>query len=101
MLADPGFATGRTNARGENAYRGRFAGAVWTEQSKNLTGMDFERDAIQRLDLILLGRLVLFLFLSGPAEHPARSRHGWRRGVHLAQVDGAYSDRHPSTLLIS
>ena len=53
MFADPGLASGRADARGENADGCRFSRAVRAEQAENFAWMDFERNSIERDDFCL------------------------------------------------
>src|SRR6478672_12662614 len=47
VIADPRLAACRSDACGQDADRGRLAGAVWTKQSEDLAGIDVERKAIE------------------------------------------------------
>src|SRR5262249_32113074 len=96
-LADEHAPAGGPCARGEDADGGALARTVRPQQPEDLTGADFERDAVERPHFHLL--LFVLLLLAGGAlgregEAAPPGRRGRRRIVDLAQILDANSDSH-------
>ena len=60
VLADPRLAARRSYSGGEDSYRCRLTRAVRSQQAKDLSGCDLEREAVEGNDL----RLGLFVPLA-------------------------------------
>ena len=95
LLADPGAARRRPDARRQHADRRRLAGAVRAEQAEDLAGPDLERQVVERHDLDLLLSVGSRAAREGNAhEAPARRRGRRRRGIDLPQLLRPDPDGH-------
>jgi hypothetical protein len=91
VIADPGTAASRSYPCCENANRGGFAGAVWAEQSEDLSGLHLKRQAIESGNF---GLRLLRVLRVGARDETAAGSERRRRGVHFAQIFCAYSNSH-------
>jgi len=75
VLANPRLAARRSHPGGEDSYGCRFARAVWSQQTENLSGRDLKREAVESNDL----RFGLFVPLAARWAETEAAAGGKRR----------------------